>query len=394
VIPVLWVTQVYPRGVSDPLGRFLHLLARELPARGFAPTVVAPAADGAPREATIDGVRVLRFRYAAPGRQTLAYTGEMHRQALRHPARFAAFLRSMRRAVADAVAAERPAVIHAHWWAPSGLASSPVAARERIPLAVSLHGTDVRLLANVPIARPIARRVLAQAQAILPVSSALLREVERLRLGGAPRDVLPMPADPATFHPGGGGEEGPPEFVVAARLTRQKRVDLAIRAMALVEAAPGPRLHVAGDGPERASLASLARSSGLGDRGVFHGMMEPEDLAALFRRSRAVVLPSVGEGYGLALVEGALCGAPGIGARSGGIQDLVEDGVTGLLFEPGRVEELAAALGRLAADPGLARELGERARARALLGTPEPLAERLAALYGRLAPLTGLPALP
>jgi glycosyltransferase involved in cell wall biosynthesis len=195
-----------------------------------------------------------------------------------------------------------------------------------------------------------------------------------------------MPADGATFLPSGTArDDGPPEFVVAARLTRQKRVDVAIRAMALLpEGASAATLHVAGDGPERAALDSLARSSGLGDRVVFHGMMRPTDLAALLRRARAVVLPSVGEGYGLALVEGALCGAPPIGARSGGIPDVVEDGVTGLLFEPGDAPGLAAALGKLVADPGLARRLGARARVRALEATPGPLADRLAAVYRRL----------
>jgi glycosyltransferase involved in cell wall biosynthesis len=247
----------------------------------------------------------------------------MHRAALRHPARFMSFLGACRRAVAAAVESERPAILHAHWWVPPGFAAAPIAARARIPLALSLHGTDVRLLAKLPTARFLARRVFRQAQAVLPVSTALRNEVDRMRLRGGPREVLPMPADAATFHPADGGarpDEGPAEFVLAARLTTQKRVDVAIRAMALVtDTTSPPILHVAGDGPERASLESYARSSGLGDRVVFHGMLAPCDLAALYRRARAVVLPSVGEGYGLTLVEGALCGAPPIGARSGGI---------------------------------------------------------------------------
>ncbi|MEB3323640.1 MAG: glycosyltransferase, partial [Synechococcaceae cyanobacterium] len=90
------MTQVYPRRAGDPLGRFLHLLARELPARGFSVRVLTPAADGVPDEDTMDGVFVRRFPYATAGRRTLAYTGEMHRAALRHPLRFASFLRSFR----------------------------------------------------------------------------------------------------------------------------------------------------------------------------------------------------------------------------------------------------------------------------------------------------------
>ena len=96
------------------------------------------------------------------------------------------------------------------------------------------------------------------------------------------------------------------------------------------------------------------------------------------------MLPSVGEGYGLTLVEGALCEAPPIGSRSGGIPDLIEDGVTGLLFEPDDVAALAGAVTRLAEDSGLARELGRRARARAERATAGPLADRLEAVYASL----------
>jgi len=380
----LWVTQVYPRDAADPLGRFLHLLARELPARGWSVRVIAPAADEVPEAETRDGVRIVRFRYASRGRQTLAYTGRMHREALRHPARLVSFLRSCRRAVAAAVTDETPAVVHAHWWAPSGVAAAPVAARARTPLALSLHGTDVRLLARLRPLRPLARRVFARAGAVLPVSRALAAEIGRMGLGGGRSEVLPMPADEASFFPDPElADPGRPEFVVAARLTPQKQIGVVIRALAL--GVPGaPILHVAGDGPERAALESFARSSGLGDRVRFHGTVGAADLAALFRRARAVVLPSVGEGYGLTLREGALCGAAGIGARSGGIPEIVEDAVTGLLFEPGDAPGLAAALAELAADADRARRLGAAARERALQFTSAPLADRLVAVYARL----------
>ncbi len=387
MIPLLWVTQVYPRHESDVLGRFLHLLARELPARGYSVCVVAPGADGAPDEETLDGVRIVRFPYARPGRQTLAYTGRMHREAMRNPWRFASFLRSFRHAVGGALAGETPRIVHAHWWVPAGLAASGETARRQIPFALSLHGTDLRLLAKLPLARPLARRVFRRARAVLPVSTALRDEIGRLRLGGGPPDVLPMPADADAFRPATDdeGRNGPASFVVAARLTPQKRVEVAIRAMTmLTRADPAPVLHVAGDGPERASLESLARSCGLGERVVFHGMLAPTELARIFRRARAVVVPSVGEGYGLTLVEGALCGTPGVGARSGGVTDLIEPGVTGLLFEPNDAEGLAGELDRLVADSELARELGRRARVRALPGTPGPLADRLTAVYERL----------
>ena len=77
-------------------------------------------------------------------------------------------------------------------------------------------------------------------------------------------------------------------------------------------------------------------------------------------------LPSYREGFGSAVIEAGACGVPAVGSRIYGVTDAIEDGVTGLLFEAGNVEDLANCLGRLARDPALRHAMGERARARAL----------------------------
>ena len=193
-----------------------------------------------------------------------------------------------------------------------------------------------------------------------------------------------MPADADRFRPADASHsrEG---FVVAARLTRQKRVDVVLRAVADLTAR-GVRVvvDVAGDGPERPSLERLAISLGVADRVRFLGMLPADRLAASLESAVGVVLPSEGEGYGLALVEGALCGCVPVGARSGGIPDLVEPGRSGLLFEPGDHAGLARILERLTAEPGLAARLGAEARAGALTRTAGPVADRLSELYGSL----------
>jgi glycosyltransferase involved in cell wall biosynthesis len=383
----VWATQVYPRREGDPLGAFLHALARELPARGFAPVVVAPGADDAPPAEERDGVRVVRFDYAPPGRRTMAYTGEMHVQAARRPALALAFLRRFRAAVAEAVARERPAVVHAHWWAPSGWAAAAPARRASVPLVLSLHGTDVRLLRRWPPLRPVARGVFRTAARVLPVSAALRDAIDALGMPGGERIVLPMP--PAAPVPAGAGapEDGAPPveragFLVAARLTAQKRVDVAVEAVCRLAAGrPEARLVIAGDGPERARLEARVAALGAGDRVTFRGMVPGDELARLYRSSVAVLLPSEQEGYGLTLVEGALHGTPAVGARSGGIVELIRPEVTGLLFEPGDEAGLAAALRRLLDDPALARRMGAAAREAARGRTAGPLADRLAGVY-------------
>jgi len=389
---VLWVTQVYPRFDGDVMGGFLHRLAKELPPRGYAVRVVAPGADGVPDRDTFDGVAVERFRYAPEGRANLAYTGEMHRAAMRNPLRFAAFLHRFRAEASRAAREAGADVVHAHWWMPSGWAALP-ATRSGTPFVISVHGTDVRLVDRFPLAGPFAQRVLGRADRVLAVSSHL---AERVRsLGAARCDVLPMPADGDVFRPaapGAGGDAaageaaaGATRFVTAARLTAQKHVDLAIGALAeLARQGRDVHLDVAGDGPERARLETAARGLDVAGRVHFHGMLSPERLAELYRGATAGILCSEGEGYGLTVVEAALCGTPSVGTRSGGLGDVIDDGVTGVLVPPRDRTALASALARLADDPERRERLAVAARDRARIVTAAPIADRLAALYDEL----------
>ncbi len=379
---VVWAAQVFPRQPRDPFGSFLLRLARAMPAHGWDVTVVAPGDEGAPAREDMDGVHVRRFDVRGARAEGLAYRGEMHRAALRRPAAFARFLRAFRGAVTEAARETNAALLHAHWWVPGGVLVRGVARRSGIPWVLSLHGTDVRLVQRLPPLRPVAGRVARDAATVLPVSAALDREVARWGVPAAHRVVLPMPADGARFTP---PEDPPPDaparFLVVARLTRQKRVGDVLRALAAWGDGPDVRLDVCGDGPERAALVRAAAP--LGERITFHGMVPPDVLPDRYRAARAVVLPSTGEGYGLAVVEGALCGVPAIVARSGALPDLVEDGRTGLVVPPGDPEALRRALRRLAENPAEARALGAAARARAAGAVAGPLAQRLADVYAR-----------
>ncbi|MDP6802751.1 MAG: glycosyltransferase [Gemmatimonadota bacterium] len=382
---VLWPTQVFPREEGDIFGGFLLRLARELPARGWKPVVVAPSAAGLSLRSDLDGVPIRRFRYARSGRETLGYSGGMHLGAMRHPLGFARFCAAFRQGVSDAVREETPSLVHAHWWFPSGWAAAGAARRAGVPLALSLHGTDLRLGDAFPGARIPARRVMRRASLLLPVSPALDRVLVRWGLAEVAREILPMPADGLVFHPPESGTDRS-AFVLAARLTRQKCVDVALRAVrGSADKGVDLTLDIVGDGPERDRLEALAGELEIRDRVVFSGAVPQTELANRFRSSRAVLLVSREEGYGLTLVEGALCEAPSIGTRSGGIPDFVEDGHTGLLVEPGDSEGLSCAMCRLSEDPARARRFGAAARERALERTAGPLADRLAGLYDDLA---------
>jgi glycosyltransferase involved in cell wall biosynthesis len=306
----------------------------------------------------------------------------MHRAALRDPVGFLRFLSSFRRAARHALNEVQPEIVHAHWWFPSGWVMARETAKGKVSArTLSIHGTDVRLLARNPIVLPFARSVFARAERVLPVSAFLESTLVRLRVGGGASTILPMPADSEVFRV----EENVQRetgFVVAARLVRQKRVDLAIRGFAYARnRGVNAHLNIAGDGPERGRLENLVAELECSNNVTFWGGLRPPALAGLFQRSCAVVLASEQEGYGLVLVEAALCGTPAIGVRSGAIPEVVAGGETGWIVEPGDWRGIGDAMIDAASDLSKVERMGNEGRKRALMQTAQPLADRLVQVY-------------
>jgi glycosyltransferase involved in cell wall biosynthesis len=152
-------------------------------------------------------------------------------------------------------------------------------------------------------------------------------------------------------------------FLFVGRLEREKGVHLLLEAMRRLPA--DARLVVAGAGPEEGPLRRQAAGLGLSNV-EFAGWATGAALDALYRDAIATVLPCDWfEAFGLVLAESFLRARPVIASRTGGIPEVVDDGVDGLLVPPGDPGALAAALGRLHADRPLAAELGQRGRAKA-----------------------------
>ena len=111
--------------------------------------------------------------------------------------------------------------------------------------------------------------------------------------------------------------------------------------------------------PELQQLAALIQESGLEGVVSLHPPVYSEDKLACFRRAGLFVYPSYSEGMPMAVIEAMASGLPVVASSAGGLPDLVQDGVTGLLVEPGKPEQLAAALGKLIHDPALRQSMGE-----------------------------------
>ena len=215
--------------------------------------------------------------------------------------------------------------------------------------------------------------------------------VERFRVAPADRvSVIPLGLDLDPFFAVEGtsaafrGELGfPPDaFLVGCvgRLVRIKDIGLLIDAVDMAAShVPSLRLAVVGDGSERAALERHVRERGLAARVVFTGWRR--DLPEIYAGLDAVALSSRNEGTPVALIEAMAAGRPVVAAAVGGVPDLVEDEVSGILVPPGRAPALADALVRLAHDGGACASFGRSGREAARRFEASRLIEALDALY-------------
>jgi glycosyltransferase involved in cell wall biosynthesis len=155
----------------------------------------------------------------------------------------------------------------------------------------------------------------------------------------------PLPVLRSVFSPSPGFRTN---FLCVGRLTRSKGQDVVLQAMAEVNRqTPGMSVEFVGDGPCRDSLQQLAEQLGLNSCCVFRGSISHQDVMEAMRRAWATVVPSRAEAFGLVNIESMAVGTPVIASATGGIKDIVRDGVDGLLFEPGNHKALAHCLIKL-----------------------------------------------
>jgi glycosyltransferase involved in cell wall biosynthesis len=168
------------------------------------------------------------------------------------------------------------------------------------------------------------------------------------------------------------------------RMTAVKRTeDIVLALQRLVEGGVDACICFVGDGPDRERTEQLASDLELMERCLFLGYQD--DVAPFYAAFDALVLPSANEGTPVSVIEALAGSRPVVATRVGGVPDVVRDGVDGFLVEPGDVEALADRLGRLAADPELARRMGEAGRARVLERySVQRLVGDVDALYRRL----------
>ena len=392
------VSNLYPPliqgGAEIYVGRIARALAEE---HQVVVVTTEPGVHLSPsREVSPDGIVVYR----------LAPLNVAHLTRLpHHPVPQAAFRAldlyhpQVARAMTDVLARERPDVMHVHNWVGLSLAAvlaASGAGPARVPVAMTLHdyglccvyadlrhpdgqGCHPRLPCRVisTINRHITKSV---GLAISPSAYTLRVHEQRGFFGGATRQVLSN-GIPAVDREKPRAAKPTFDVLFIGRVQSHKGPEILIRAFRRL-ADPTLRLHIAGAGPALEACRSLAKGDA---RVALHGFVDGAARLGLLESADCVVLPSLWpENAPVTIQEAFQYGSAVVASRIGGIPEMVQDGVNGLLVEPGDESAIAGAIERLRGSPDLAASFRAAASQAVRLQDMRFHTAQLAAAYRRL----------
>ncbi len=294
--------------------------------------------------------------------------------------------------MADVVLAEGVDLLHVHYAIPHAV--SAFLAREavagRLKVLTTLHGTDITLVGTDPSLRPITRLAINMSDRVTAVSSYLEQTTRETFEPSRPVRMIPNFVDSSRFHPGQEEEvrsrfarPGEPILLHLSNFRPVKRVTDVIRIFARVRQEIPAKLLMVGDGVERPTAQHLVRELNIEKEVRF--LSRQEDIPSLMKVADLFLLPSELESFGLAALEAMSCGVPVIASRVGGLPEVIDDGMNGLLYPVGYVEGMAQGALQVLTDDTVHRRMAHAARQRVLDHFDAPLiVPQYEALYEEL----------
>lgn len=398
------ISREYPPGPVGGVGRYIHQLAQALAELGHHVHVLTTGS-GHDRIDFEDGVWVDRL---LPSTQTAP--PDVPAEIWAHAARM--------RDAALALHARAPHLgapllgAYAPVWDVEGIAllrdgTIPVVTGLQTMLRFWLQSNEARL-ADAAFARrfvtpmlALEAEVLRSSPALHAISAAILNDVEQLY--GIPlaarTHVAPLGLEDERDAPATPPPPAPPgttlRLLFVGRLESRKGIDVLL-AIAPALLARHPHLHIDIVGNDaiplpdgtthRATFLANPAHHAIRPRVAFHGQVDQPALRGLYAACDIFVAPSRFESFGLIFVEAMMFARPTIGCRAGGMPEVIAEGETGLLAEPGDPTSLAACITRLVEEPALRARMGEAGRARyQRLFAPRPMAEAVLAMLAAAA---------
>jgi len=271
--------------------------------------------------------------------------------------------------------------MHGHWVIPNGPVAAIVARLRRLPLIISLHGSDIFMAEQSGLLAAVARWCFRRASAITMPSDDLRQRAISLGAPASRCHLVPYGVDPNQFtRIDGAGpilreqlglSEGTPIVFSVGRMVYKKGFEYLIRATpAILREHPEARIVLAGGGDLQDKLVSLVKQLGVEDSVIMPGWVSRDKLPVYFSGCDLFVLPSVVDQQGNVdglpntLLEAMASARPVVATEVAGVPLAVKDGENGLLVPEKQPGELAAAINLLLRAPELRVQYGEASRER------------------------------
>jgi len=379
-VRVLTITHTYPYYSGDSTAPFIDLIARGLAGRGHSIDVVLPYHPEF-RHVPNKQLRFFPYRYSPiDGWSPWGFGNSLHGDARIRAGVIAlspVIALSLRRRIRRLLTEFRYDLVHAHWAVPNAWLAAAASRRNRVPLVISLWGSDVSLAEHHAGLRAAVRRAFETAAAVTACGDDLRERAQALgapplrtrtiRHGVDSTAFSPERADTSLRNRLSAGRPDDLLLVAVGRLVEVKGFEYLIAAASRLE---GVRVALIGEGDLRPKLEELART--LGAPVTFLGNLYHEQVAAAMATADAIVIPSVVDragrvdGLPSTVLEALASGRPVIATRVGGIPEVVTEGETGLLVPEKDPAAMARAIEHLRGDPAARRRLGAEARRTAL----------------------------
>ncbi|MCE5257765.1 MAG: glycosyltransferase [Chloroflexi bacterium] len=393
------LTSSYPRWAGDGAGIYVMSLAQTLIELGHDIYVIAPW-DPAVKPMDTKGVHLIRFKYA-PARN-LHILG--HGRSLIADVRLKAIAPLLVPCYAVAMISsavklyhhEHYELIHAHWSVPGGFLGGLVSKYLKLPLVISMHGSDVFVTEHSKMYARAAKIGFRQAYCVTAVSQHLLDRSVSAGLDPRKGHVVSCGVDAARFAQGDGQRmrsrlgiaAGAPVIGAIGRLVFKKGFSYLIDAMPRVlQSFPMAKCIIAGEGDLKSELIERTKTLGIADAVQVVGHIDWQDTPDFYAMCDVLALPSVVDAHGNVdgqpnvLLEAMAAGRAVVASNIPGIDSLVQDGVNGRLVSPKSVEDISCAVIEILGNPMEGASLSKAARELVKQFQWRDIADRFSGIY-------------
>lgn len=272
--------------------------------------------------------------------------------------------------IAELVKYEHLDVIHAHYAIPHSLCAMiarDIVKKPDLRLVTTLHGTDITLVGNDPSYKELTRYSIEGSDGLTAVSNALRQET--LEIFGLNKEIKVIYNfvdvheysrqiyPEVELNPGG---ERVKNIIHISNFRPVKNISNVIKIFYLISQEVNSKLLLVGGGPEECIAKRLIEDLQIEDKVLFLG--KQDTIIPLLSIADLLLLPSKKESFGLVCIEAMACQVPVIASNTGGLPEVVDDGLTGFLTDPDDYRQMAEKGIYLLQNPGVHQEFAERGR--------------------------------